>query len=614
MSTPETDRLIAAHAHAADFYRRQLPTAVPALRYLNGRGIIAATAHQPPWTIGFAPGGWTTLRDHLRELGFTDAELLAAGLVTTSRTGGIIDVFRERVMFPIRRVPDGAVIGFTGRDVSDWPGAPKYRNTATTAIYHKRDHLHGLAELTSRTMPPTAVLLVEGPTDVVALARLGTSTGPCAAVAPCGTALTAQQVTALRHAVPAGTSLVLALDADYAGRTATERAYALLWDWPGPLEAVALPAATDPADLVARGRDAATHYLENQRQPLADLLIEQRLARHRLDEVPGQIGALRHVAPLIADIAARDTAHASALCAGLADRLHLDPLTVLEAVYPDPEEPPPQPTARQRERFAVGQPRLADARPAGVEYAYHCPPENVAAVRVHHDPETGITAWVLTEGLSDTHADRIAAHLAAEIAARTAPTIGARNAIDLARTAVNARFSRPGTAQGDATIVVLTHSPEASTRRLAVAWAGNITAYGAAARWFATLTGHPTVAPAATVRNGMINLNYINRACTQVVLAGQRTAHMPATAVRELVDGTRPDRAVEDIQRSEPLANIAVVRLRTTTPQIAAQGNLDTTSRLSATGPSKAPHPAAPRRHELSPSTDAARAVPPARQ
>ncbi|MDP9792950.1 DNA primase catalytic core [Catenuloplanes nepalensis] len=602
MSVPPPGRLIAAHEEAAGFYGRQLPGALPALRYLNSRDIIAATAHRAPWTLGYAPGGWTALRDHLHERGYTDAELLAAGLVTTARTGNVIDIFRERVMFPIRRTDDGAVIAFTGRDVSDWPGAPKYRNTVTTPIYRKRDHLYGLAELTARDLPPAAVFVVEGPADVVALARLGTSTGPCAAVAPCGTALTAEQVAALREAVPAGTPLVLALDADYAGRTATDRAYELLRDWPGPLEAVALPAATDPAELVVRGRDAAEHFLEHHRQPLADLLISQRLTRHRLDEVPGQIAALRHVAPLVADTAARDTAHASALCADLAERLRLDPLTVLEAVYPTPEEPPPQPAARQRETFAVGLTRLPDARLPGVEYAYHCPPDRSAAVRVHHDPSTGITAWVLTEGLTDAPADRVAAHLAADIAARTAPSIGARNAIELARTAVNARFSRPGIEQGDAMIAVLTSASATSTRRLTVAWAGKITAYGATTRSFTTLTGHPTADPTATVRSGSIRVNYIDRPYTQIAISGHGCVHLPAASIRELVEGRPPDLALEELQRAAPSANMVVVRIRATAPQVAAQGRNATTSRGPAPALPAVPHRRTADGHGLNPA------------
>src|SRR5689334_21709798 len=106
---PDPHRLIAAHAAASEFYRTRLLAEPRALAYLRSRGIIAAIAHSPPWTLGYAPRGWTYLRDQLRQAGYGDDELLAAGLVTTAGNGNLIDVFRNRVMFPIRS-PDGDII------------------------------------------------------------------------------------------------------------------------------------------------------------------------------------------------------------------------------------------------------------------------------------------------------------------------------------------------------------------------------------------------------------------------------------------------------------------------------------------------------------------------
>ncbi len=141
---PDPARLIAAHQAANDFYRSYLLDEPKALAYLRSRGIVAATAHAEPWTIGYAPPGWTQLRDHLSARGFTSTELLAAGLVTTARSGSLIDVFRDRVTFPIRD-PAGQVVAFTGRDLSGRPDTPKYRNTTTTAIYRKSATLYGIA-------------------------------------------------------------------------------------------------------------------------------------------------------------------------------------------------------------------------------------------------------------------------------------------------------------------------------------------------------------------------------------------------------------------------------------------------------------------------------------
>src|SRR6266480_4417262 len=111
-------RLFAAHAAAAEFYRARLPGHLPALAYLHSRGVSEAVAHPPPWTVGYAPAGWTELRTALHAAGFLD-----------------------RVMFPVRR-RDGLVVGFTGRDLSGRSETPKYRNTVTTAIYRKKRVLY----------------------------------------------------------------------------------------------------------------------------------------------------------------------------------------------------------------------------------------------------------------------------------------------------------------------------------------------------------------------------------------------------------------------------------------------------------------------------------------
>jgi DNA primase catalytic core len=334
---PEVDprRLLAADAAALAFYAARLPGHLPALAYLHSRGVSETVAHRPPWTVGYAPAGWTELRSALHAEGFHDRELLAAGLATTSRAGTVIDVFRDRVMFPIRR-RDGQVVGFTGRDLSGRPAAPKYRNTITTAVYRKKRLLHGLAEQLPGARPPGAVLLVEGPTDVLAVACLGRwlPDAPYVAVSPCGTALTADQVTLLRDTLAPGTPLVVAFDSDPAGEGAADRAYRLLRAWPGPVDALALPSGTDPAALIARFRHAAVALLERARRPLVEVVADHRLDRFRLDEAEGRVTALRAAAPLVAEVAERDTRQAATLSAHLAARLHLDPLTVFEAVYP----------------------------------------------------------------------------------------------------------------------------------------------------------------------------------------------------------------------------------------------------------------------------------------
>jgi hypothetical protein len=66
---------------------------------------------------GQAPAGWSNLVQHLRRRGVTDQEMLVVGVATTTRTGRLIDRFRDRVMFPIIRPASngGEILGFVGR-------------------------------------------------------------------------------------------------------------------------------------------------------------------------------------------------------------------------------------------------------------------------------------------------------------------------------------------------------------------------------------------------------------------------------------------------------------------------------------------------------------------
>ena len=100
-----------------------------------------ATSGPAGWTRPGAgePGGWTRLVDHLHREGFTDPELLAAGLARTSRSGDrVLDLFVNRVMLPIHDT-DGRLVAFVGRKhpADTNPAAPKYVNSRTTDLYSK---------------------------------------------------------------------------------------------------------------------------------------------------------------------------------------------------------------------------------------------------------------------------------------------------------------------------------------------------------------------------------------------------------------------------------------------------------------------------------------------
>ncbi|HUZ51855.1 MAG TPA: toprim domain-containing protein [Streptosporangiaceae bacterium] len=156
--------------------------------------------------------------------------------------------------------------------------------------------------------------------------------GRCAGVAPCGTALTAGQVTILSQVTDMRrTGVLAAFDSDQAGRRAAIHAYHLLTPYTGKVAAMALPAGQDPAQIYReRGPDALA-AIASRTHPLADLVIDAEVDRWSrwLRHAEGQINALRATAPLIA---AMPPIHVARQVARLADRLGLDHATVTGAV------------------------------------------------------------------------------------------------------------------------------------------------------------------------------------------------------------------------------------------------------------------------------------------
>jgi DNA primase len=271
---------------------------VPA--YLGQRG-FDATARRD-WGTGYAPGTWTAVTDHLRGRGFPDDIIEASGLAKRSSRRTLIDVFRDRSVFPVR-VPDGTIVGFIGRCAPDaGKDVPRYLNSRETEIYSKGRVLFGLSEGVPALSAGAVPVIVEGPVDAMAVTVAGA--GPYAGVAPCGTAFTAQQLGALASACDLRSRGVLAaFDADKAGQKAAVRAYDLLSGVASRPMTVVLPSGQDPAGLFAsHGGQALSLALDHLARPLADTVIDARLAKHAssLDSVDGQFGALRAVAPVIA--------------------------------------------------------------------------------------------------------------------------------------------------------------------------------------------------------------------------------------------------------------------------------------------------------------------------
>lgn len=201
---------------AARFYHDCLKSeaGAPAREYFASRGLSPKTITK--YGLGFAPPGWSNLRDHLRKKGFTDEQMLQAAVVVRGKNNSCYDAFRNRVMFPIIDLRKN-VIGFGGRVLDD--SKPKYLNSSDTPVFKKSQNLFSLNYAKGKT--DRRLILAEGYMDVIAVNQAGFEN----VVATLGTSLTAEQS---RLMAQYADEVVIAYDSDGAGRAATSRAVGLL--------------------------------------------------------------------------------------------------------------------------------------------------------------------------------------------------------------------------------------------------------------------------------------------------------------------------------------------------------------------------------------------------
>ncbi len=294
------ERLYTLLARATAYYARYLwesTEAAPAREYLVGRGLTEDTLRE--FRVGYAPSAWDRMWRASRTAGFTDDELLAAGLVQRSKSnpGSVFDRFRGRIMFPSADAR-GRVRGFGARAMREnQADGAKYMNTSDSDIYHKRSQLFGIDLARSVAARAGRMILVEGYTDVLALHQAGMRNS----VGIMGTALTEEQVRELERTVKV---LDLCLDADSAGQEAMIRAARLAEGRKPPLElrVVPLPKGTDPAELVERDGADALRGLVEASVPFVQFRVERILDRADSGSAEGRDRALAELRPVFEEL------------------------------------------------------------------------------------------------------------------------------------------------------------------------------------------------------------------------------------------------------------------------------------------------------------------------
>ena len=276
-----------ANEEAASLYHRTLleePEAAEARAYVQGRGIDQATAER--FGIGYASRAADFLLRKLQPSGISAEILVEAGLALRDQESGAVrDRFRGRIIFPVHDL-SGRSIGIGARTVpGDREDGPKYLNSPETPIYHKGETLYNLHRAKGAITRSGEAYVVEGYTDVIALAQVGIES----AVATCGTALGEGH---FRLASRFAQRMVLSFDSDEAGARAAERAFAFVEQFGVQPVVLILPEGQDPADFVtAHGADAL-RTLAAEAKPLVEYMLRRSVERHDLSTIEGQSAAV----------------------------------------------------------------------------------------------------------------------------------------------------------------------------------------------------------------------------------------------------------------------------------------------------------------------------------
>ena len=257
-------RILEMNKLAARYFHNQLKeeNGRQALHYLRERQLTDKTIVN--FGLGYAPRGWQNLTDYLKSKGFTENEIVSAYLGARGKKGGIYDIFRDRIMFPIIDLR-GNVIAFGGRRMGD-EGGPKYLNSGDTPVFKKSNGLFAL-NLAKKSGKDTFIL-AEGYMDVIAMHQAGFTN----AVATLGTALTSQQAKLIGDYAK---KVVISYDSDEAGQKATARAMDLFSKEDITVQVLSLEGAKDPDEYIKKyGRQRFEMKLEGANTALDFRLLE----------------------------------------------------------------------------------------------------------------------------------------------------------------------------------------------------------------------------------------------------------------------------------------------------------------------------------------------------
>lgn len=262
-----------------------------AREYLKKRNILAGIIKK--FGLGYSLPGNEVLYKYLLNKGFSEKAIAESGLVIKFSSGNYIDRFKDRLMFPIFDIR-GNVIGFGGRVLGK--SMPKYLNSPETIVYNKGRNLYGLNF--ARSSGERSLIVVEGYMDVISLHQSGIINS----VASLGTALTENQGRLLRKYAE---EIIIAFDADTAGKAATIRSLDLLSGMGCSVKVLNIPDGNDPDDFMRENGPKKFKELADNSMSLVEYKISYLKKQIDTSDTEGKIKFINKVAQVISKLDSR---------------------------------------------------------------------------------------------------------------------------------------------------------------------------------------------------------------------------------------------------------------------------------------------------------------------
>ena len=244
----EKDSLYILSSFANDFFIEKLwktnEGKTIGLNYFKERGYNNEIIKK--FELGYSPKQKDSFTNTALNKLYSEDYILKSGLGFKIENTGVVDRFRERVMFPIHSF-SGRILGFGGRALN--PNAKaKYQNSPESPIYNKSKVLYGIFFAKNSISKKNNCFLVEGYTDVISLHQKGVEN----VVSASGTSLTIEQIKLINRFTK---NITILFDGDSAGIKASFRGVDMILKEGMNVKVVPFPENEDPDSFAQKSSE-----------------------------------------------------------------------------------------------------------------------------------------------------------------------------------------------------------------------------------------------------------------------------------------------------------------------------------------------------------------------